>query len=372
LVGERPRIELEPPATAATIRKAPVRLRPRPTVPSHSDPKTPMTQRLLNSLGPLGFSLLAHCFILLLLSLVTWAHGVGGSGFLPGEFTAQLVQQDQSIPQGGFRFEGDAGVDRPDANESSDRIRDLASLLADEGAVQMAAVDLGNAGLRDVPVDTLQRSDVVGTQLFGGADGKSGEGGGGFGEGASAGGGPVGSLWGVGAGQRADSVVYVMDRSGSMMDNFEILQLELKKAIGELSEDQRFNVLWFNEGRKPDMWAPELRKATIENKKSAFAKIDEVVPSGLTDPIPAIHYALSFKPTPDVMFLLSDGDFNQQNEDVLKSIRQKNRNKRTIINTILFSDEKIGVIGENVLETIARENRGVYKQVLESDVRTLR
>lgn len=299
-----------------------------------------------------------------MLSFITWAVGVGSAG-IPGDFTAQLVNAENTSHQGGFKFTGDADVDQPDSSESSDRIRDLASLLADEGSVQMSAVDLGNAGLHDVKVESLQRSDVVGTQLFGG--GQGGDGGSGLGEGSMAGGGPVGSLWGVGAGQRADTVVYVMDRSGSMLETFGILKLELKKAIGELSEDQRFNVLWFSDEKKPQMWAPSLRRATIENKRDAFEAIDAVIPEGQTNPIPAIQKALSFRPIPDVMFLLSDGDFNLQNDEVLKAIRAKNRNQRTIINTILFIED-IYVTGENVLEIIARENRGTYKHVTQEDI----
>lgn len=368
MVGERPRIESGPNVAAATVRPAANRVRLQRPVPSHSEPKAPLGERILGSLGPLGFSLLVHAMILVLLSLITWAHGVGTNSFLPGEFTAQLVEQDRAGPQGGFQFEGDADADRPDSTDASDRIRDLASLLAEEGSVQMSAVDLGNAGLKDVPVESLQRSDVVGAQLFGGGA-QGGDSGSGLGEGTSAGGGPVGSLWGVGAGQRADSVVYVMDRSGSMMETFVVLQIELKKAIGELSEDQLFNVLWFNDDRRAEMWKAELTKATIENKRDAFKAIDAIAPEGQTNPIPAIQQALSFRPLPDVMFLLSDGDFNQQNEDVLKAIRAKNRNKRTIINTILFIDD-IGVTGENVLEIIARENRGTYKHVTERDLRT--
>lgn len=323
-----------------------------------------MGQRVLNSLGPLSLSLLVHSILLILLSFITWAVGTGNSGFA-GDFSAQLVNAENTSHQGGFKFAGDADVDRPDSSESSDRIRDLASLLADEGSVQMTAADLGNAGLRDVPVESLNRSDVVGAQLFGG--GQGGESGSGLGEGSMAGGGPVGSLWGVGAGQRADSVVYVMDRSGSMMETIGILKIELKKAIGELTEDQRFNILWFSDERKPEMWASNLQKATIENKRKAFEAIDEVIPEGQTNPIPAVQQALSFRPAPDVMFLLSDGDFNQQNEDVLKAIRAKNRSQQTIINTILFIED-IYVTGENVLEIIARENRGTYKHVTQEDI----
>jgi len=349
-------------ASNATASRSPSRRRRIVPTRSGDGPRRSLWERVLTALGPFSLSLLLHGLVLTILSFVTWAVGVSAAG-LPGEFTAQLVEAPQPGAHGGFQFVGDADADRPDSSEASDQIRDLASLLANEGSMQMSAVDLGSAGLRDVPVEALQRGDVVGAQLFGGGEG-SGQG---LGEGALAGGGPVGSLWGVGAGQRADTVVYVMDRSGSMTDTFGTLKKELKKAIGELSDDQKFNVIWFSDERNPESWSSAPRSASLHNKRDAFAKIDEVYPEGQTDPIPAIQKALQSRP--DVMFLLSDGDFNQQNKDVVEAIRDRNPRKRTIINTILFIYD-IRVEGENVLETIARENRGTYKHVTEDDVRS--
>lgn len=346
--------ETNPPDASSRRRSIPMR--------SGDGPRRSIGSRIISALGPFSLSLLLHGLVLTILSFVTWAVGASAAG-LPGEFSAQLVQSPQQGAHGGFQFVGDADSDRPDSSESSEQIRDLASLLASDDSLQMSAVDLGNSGLRDVPVEALQRGDVVGAQLFGGSGESGGEG---LGEGALAGGGPVGSLWGVGAGQRADTIVYVMDRSGSMTDTFGTLKKELKKAIGELSDDQKFNVIWFSDEKNPESWSSAPRSATLNNKRDAFVKIDEVYPEGQTDPVPAIHKALQSRP--DVMFVLSDGDFNQQNKDVIDAIRKRNPNKRTIINTILFIYD-IRVDGENVLETIARENRGTYKHVTEDDVR---
>lgn len=323
------------------------------------------TERILAALGPFSLSLMLHGLILMILSFVTWAVGASAAG-LPGEFSAQLVEAARPGAHGGFQFEGETDLDRPDSSESSDRIRDLAALLKREDSLQMTAAELGNRGLGEMPTEALQRGDVVGAEMFGGGAGDQPGAAAGLGEGASSAGGPVGSLWGVGAGQRADTIVYVMDRSGSMTDTFGTLKKELKKAIGELLEDQKFNVIWFSDEKNPESWSSAPRAATLANKRDAFGKIDEVYPEGQTDPVPAIAKALQSRP--DVMFLLSDGDFNQQNKDVIEAIRNRNPRKRTIINTILFIYD-IRVEGENVLETIARENRGSYKHVTEDDIR---
>jgi len=175
----------------------------------------------------------------------------------------------------------------------------------------------------------------------------------------------VGSLWGVGKGQVARSIVYVMDRSGSMGDTFDLLQRELMRALGSLQEEQFFNVIWFNEG-PANMLSPRLLGASLENKRQAFEAIKVIVPAGQTDPIDAINKGLDLKP--DVLFLLSDGDFGEDNERIKRMIRRKNAGRAATINTILFVYDSMGN-GAKVLREIAEENGGVFKHVTEEDLR---
>src|SRR5690606_32485289 len=105
------------------------------------------------------------------------------------------------------------GIDRPDSRTrggaEEDTIQDLASLLKTEKSLQMTPVDVGGSGLSTIAVSELGGGDVVGTSGMTGVAGESGPGfGSGMGDRDVAGGGPVGTMWGVGKGQKARSVVY--------------------------------------------------------------------------------------------------------------------------------------------------------------------
>jgi len=83
------------------------------------------------------------------------------------------------------------------------------------------------------------------------------------------------------------------------------------------------------------------------------------VARGSTDPIPGLE--LAFKQQPDLIYLLTDGDF-PDNAAVLKFIREHNVGAhKAKINTIAFMDH--GAAYEKVLQDIARENDGVFRYV---------
>ncbi|HVP10494.1 MAG TPA: hypothetical protein VMV94_04810 [Phycisphaerae bacterium] len=319
-------------------------------------------------LGPAGMSVACHLFLVGIMAVATWAvvRPEAAEPFLT-EYKAKVVTDAKKAgPRGGFRFPGRAFKDRPDsarASHESDTIHDLASLLDSEAVFKPAPIDPGGSGLGTLTVKELSRSDVVGIGDGGGV-GKGGRGSG-LGDRDLAGGGPVGTLWGVGEGQLAKSIVYVMDRSGSMAPTFSLLQRELMRAIGSLDSEQLFNVIWFNEGPATQL-ADRMLAATIENKRDAFAAIKRIIPSGQTEPVDAVRQGLTYKP--DVLFLLSDGDFGEDNERIVKLINQKNKHRTSIINTILFVYDTEGD-GERVLRAIADANGGTFKHVTEQDIR---
>jgi len=319
-------------------------------------------------LGPAGISLACHLLLVCVLALATYA-AVKPTASEPfaTEFQAKIVTdapKDDRV--GGFRFPGRAMKDRPDsarAAKESDSIHDLAALLEADAALSPAPMAQGGSGLERMTVSELTRSDVIGVGS-GGGFGRGGLGSG-LGDRDLAGGGPVGSLWGVGEGQLARSVVYVLDRSGSMTTTFELLQRELMRAVGSLNDDQTFNVIWFNEGPATQL-ADEMLPATVDNKRDAFKAIKRIFPAGQTEPVDAVRQGLTYKP--DVLFLLSDGDFGENNQQVVKLITQKNKRMTTVINTILFVGDSSGS-GERVLRAIAEANKGTFKHVTEEDAR---
>ncbi|MEK6644878.1 MAG: hypothetical protein AABZ08_13320 [Planctomycetota bacterium] len=330
----------------------------------------PTRARVAPLVGSAGISVLLHAGLLLLFSVATWAITTATENANP-EYGAQLVAEETPPIglTGSFRFPGNAGVDVPDSARAGPSLTTgdaLGEILKSESKESIRpSVASGSESLAELSRGELSRSDIVGVGIGGGQGSSSGGAGSGLGDRDVAGGGPVGSMWGVGQGQNARSVVYVMDRSGSMTDTFTLLQRELMRAVGSLNQDQLFNVLWFNEGKATELF-PRLKAATLDNKREAFDAIKSIVPSGQTQPVDAVKRALAYQP--DVMFLLSDGDFGEDNKRIMTMIKQSNPGKRTRLNTILFVYDTIGS-GERVLREIAESNGGSYKHVTEDDAR---
>lgn len=146
----------------------------------------------------------------------------------------------------------------------------------------------------------------------------------------------------------ARRIVYVIDASGSMIRSLQIVLQELTRSIDALSEQQSFAIVFFQ--RNEAVVVPprnRLSPATRENKVRALEWIDEnVVPSGRSNPIEALTYALDLNP--DVIFLLSEnitgsGQFEVDQRDLLALLDQLNPadasgRRGTLINTIQFLD----------------------------------
>jgi hypothetical protein len=169
------------------------------------------------------------------------------------------------------------------------------------------------------------------------------------------------SLFGIPVGE-ARSIVFISDRSGSMMDSIDYIKWELKRCIGDLREDQVFDVLFMSSG--PPVEAPPrgLRPATKENKQRTAEFIDGILPPGETDPLKSIFRAFDLKP--DVIVMLTDGEFESGLVDLVASL---NEDGKTKVHTIGF----LYTTGQAVLKRIAAENGGVYKFISEKDLETL-
>ena len=174
---------------------------------------------------------------------------------------------------------------------------------------------------------------------------------------ASGGEGPKATFYGSGG--NAYKICYVIDRSGSLLDVFDYLRDELKRSIRGLVPQQQFHVIFFSGGKPEEMPPGKLVYATEANKEKAFKYLDAIVPGGQTQPAPALERA--FKAKPELVYFMTDGDFQPT---VLDRLRQLNRGKKIKINTFSFVFKP----GEELLRQIAKEHGGRYKHVSEDDL----
>jgi uncharacterized protein with von Willebrand factor type A (vWA) domain len=147
-----------------------------------------------------------------------------------------------------------------------------------------------------------------------------------------------------------------------MMNKFDTLRQELRKACDALKPVQAFDIIFFSEDKFLAL-DRELLLAVPETKRKAYDFLDKTAPHGSSDPIPGIQAA--FKAGPQLIYILTDGDF-PNNDQVIQEIRKLNKDKKVKINTIAFMDR--GEAYEKLLKQIADENGGLFKFVSDTDL----
>jgi hypothetical protein len=117
--------------------------------------------------------------------------------------------------------------------------------------------------------------------------------------------------------------VFVVDCSGSMVDNSRMVRakLELRRSIMRLQYPQRFKVLLYNDDLV-NTAGPSPVSADLNHKLNALRWLDAIEPSGGTEPLPALSLAVALRP--DAIFLLSDGEYP---EGIAADIAGRNRTK---------------------------------------------
>lgn len=183
--------------------------------------------------------------------------------------------------------------------------------------------------------------------------------------------GPKSKIFGHGSNVR--SIIYVCDASGSMVgQGDDALKTELKRDIANLSPIQQFNILIFHETRTGSQYQAlsedKMLMGTPSSKGQAFDFIDNLPFSSVNNPIPALEEA--FREQPQLIFLLSHGDFNNRynttnNTEVLNKINELNSEKRTKVNTVLLLGERRTEQTDRkkldaIMEKIAHDNGGTF------------
>lgn len=286
------------------------------------------TYRMVLRLGlPIAASLVVHLILLGILALTTWEvlTRVQRAG---SEYHATLTEI--------------SGADS-DALQWSQQ--PLLTSAAPTGSLSTPAPDLSTLTKLDLGLRSGTSPELAGppTGLGSGADlgvGEARSGILGAGVGANRAGGGGTSLAGGGSGRAvgtagmwgrsvtANSVVFVVDYSGSIIVAVDDLKRELKRSIGAMRPSQNFNVVLFyseDDQFKTDSFAPGLQPADNATRQRFFEWLDRKSPIGRTDPLPAIRRALKMEP--EAIFFLSDGDFEDK---VVEAVLELNQSKSKI------------------------------------------
>lgn len=148
-------------------------------------------------------------------------------------------------------------------------------------------------------------------------------------------------------------IVFIVDFSGSMSDRLYYAKEELKRAVGSLTSDQSFQVIFFDT-EAVEMPGTGVFPATDENKARARGFIDGMGAGGGTDPSHALRRAFALGA--DTVYLLTDGEFQPV---IVSLVDGLNAGRKVRVNAICFFSRS----GENVLRRIAERNSGTYKFV---------
>jgi len=160
----------------------------------------------------------------------------------------------------------------------------------------------------------------------------------------------------------AQRIVFVCDATGGMINKFPQLKAELTKAITSLDEKTSYNVVFFTNGGKYAIASKQLLPATPANKRETIAFFEQITPNGTTDPLPALE--ASFRLNPDLVFFLTDGEFNNLSSYAQVSAAFERFNTRKArVNTILY--ESFDKEAQATLKRIATENGGSFSEFKE-------
>jgi len=178
--------------------------------------------------------------------------------------------------------------------------------------------------------------------------------------GAGAGVGPRSTFYGTGG--NATKIVYILDRSGSMVSNFDSVQDEAKASINKLSANQFFCVIFVSETAKSVGAGPaHLQRALPEAKQDCASAIDKTFAEGHNDGLQAPFldaFTQALSMDPDLIFFLTDGKFG---DGLNAKVAELNKNKHAKIFTLAFVSEE--PLYKAQLQELAQQNGGTYKFV---------
>jgi len=206
---------------------------------------------------------------------------------------------------------------------------------------------------------------------------------------------------------KSKNVIFILDRSGSMAEpsewdippdvatggggagpdikkegdrKIDIARWQLKRTLATLQDGVMFNLVFYNHEWK--IMSESMVKLSTSTRRTAYDFIDKLDPVGGTNIFDPIEKGFTFagagekvaKGGVDTIFLLTDGLPNSGQvpnaDDIVKKVRDMNRAKKLVINTIgVFSTSKgprpagapdEATEGSKFLKTLADENGGMF------------
>ncbi len=314
---------------------------------------------------PLATSLLFHLGIIVLAVVVIRT--------LP-KLIEVVVQEQVIIPEGMLADSTDLGPmeqaglnddpTRPSMQDQDPTVNDTQGWAEREGQNQTPSNDSDTSAESTSNVTPIGVGVRTGGALTNSTRIGSGEGGGRLARFGPPGGGKRGIFAPGGRGGNARNIIYICDASGSIGSSATrkaVLINELKKAIDNLKPIQFFNVIFFADERPKVLNDSGLLAATPANKQRAYAYLDSLQMQGQTDPVPALQVA--FKQKPELVFLLTDGEFfgSSTPEDVIAAVKNLNRDGKVPINTIMLDNDREEE--HKTLRTIAELTGGRFTSV---------
>lgn len=168
--------------------------------------------------------------------------------------------------------------------------------------------------------------------------------------------------------------VYLVDSSNSMR-NFNEARAELLRSVDALQPDQRFYVVFYDQNpthmriAAADEDDASSMLATPENKLALRRWAMTIRQEKGKSPVETLRFAFGLEP--DVIFLLSDGEFSAETEEVIREINQRENlfgesQLATIIHTIRYPGYSPGEAtkAEAQMRRIASENGGQYRNIV--------
>jgi len=168
-----------------------------------------------------------------------------------------------------------------------------------------------------------------------------------------------------GARAEVDNIIFVIDRSGSMLADMPRLRQELKKAVRQLKPNQRFALILFTSGEPREFSPSRLVAADEATKSQFFAYASDIEAGGRTDPMPALKRAFTLarsapKSQYTAICLLSDGVFPAA-DAATQFVQQAAANTNIHVFTYLYG--QANKEAELMMKRIAHEGKGSYNFV---------